>query len=145
MLTLDLAGAYAAAAGVQQCRSALRLERWPRGQMVLEEEYRLAAPARPSPAPHSPQRRPQRRSRPPALRRSDTPAACLLRPGLVDAAVERIPFDVARPRTVWSDGLSRIILTVCQPRPEGAWTLRMRAGCAVHDGADAIVRGGTIG
>jgi hypothetical protein len=132
-LTLDLAPAYPAEAGVGRWRRTLRLERAPEARVVLEDAYELAAEPR-SLALHLMAAGTVDASRPGlllcAVPAGARPLAVRYDPTTFAVAVEAIPIEDDRLRPVWGERIYRVVLTALTPTARGDWTLTMGAARA---------------
>ena len=126
-LTLDLAGAYPATAGVRTWERTLRLERDARARIVLAERWDLAdAPA--TLALHLMLADPTEAGS--GSLRCDTPTGVLriaYDPAQFNARVEPIAITDGRLGPVWGAQIYRAILDVIAPTAQGAWEITFAA------------------
>jgi hypothetical protein len=123
-LSLDLAPAYPAAAGVRRWTRTLRLERDEEARVVLEEDYdlerqpgNLALHLMSAGAPDASE---------PGVVRCSTPTrplAVRYDPRVFSATTEAIEIEDARLKPVWGERVHRIILAATAPGVRGNWTL----------------------
>lgn len=123
-LTLDLAPAYPAAAGVRRWQRTVRLERGTEPRIVLVDDYDLArAPG--SLALHLIASGAVDASQPGVLRCASPTRDLLVQydARAFSPTVEEVDITDARLLPVWGGRIYRVILAAREPQQQGAWTL----------------------
>lgn len=123
-LTLDLAPAYPAEAGVRRWQRTVRLERGAKSRIVLVDDYDLArAPG--SLTLHLIASGAVDASQPGVLRCASPTRDLLVHydARTFSPTVEEIDITDARLQPVWGERIYRVILAAREPQQQGAWTL----------------------
>lgn len=127
-LSLDLAGAYPAEAGVRHWRRTVTLERGTPARIVLHEAYALERQPG-SLALHLMASGAVDAVEDGVLRCASPTRPLVVRydPAIFSASVEPIAIGDARLRPIWGERVYRVVLQVRSPQAEGEWSLTMGA------------------